>query len=200
MRLLATTAILAVLIAAPAGAQNAKPAPGNPAVMAPLTPQAAPGVPAPDQLNQADRLFIREAAIGGKAEVELARLVEKRSRSEAIEGFARRMIEDHGKANERLAVLAKEAGIDPPQELDPEHRAMHERLAKLSGAEFDRAYIQGQIQDHQKTAQLLEWEIGSGQDEDLKAFASAALPVVLEHLGTAQDIATKLTLQASKAP
>ncbi|PAP99788.1 hypothetical protein CIT25_23255 [Mesorhizobium mediterraneum] len=40
------------------------------------------------------------------------------------------------------------------------------RLPK--SAAFDLAYISGQITDHQRTAQLLEWEIGSGQDTDLQ--------------------------------
>ncbi|MBZ9962068.1 DUF4142 domain-containing protein [Mesorhizobium sp. BR1-1-14] len=43
---------------------------------------------------------------------------------------------------------------------------------KLTGVEFDLAYISGQIVDHQKTVQLLEGEIGSGQDPDVQHFAS----------------------------
>ncbi|MBV8523415.1 MAG: DUF4142 domain-containing protein, partial [Acetobacteraceae bacterium] len=42
--------------------------------------------------------------------------------------------------------------------------------------------IAGQIQDHQRTVQLLEYEIGSGQDPDLKAFASEMLLHVIQHL------------------
>jgi putative membrane protein len=200
MRLLVTMAAMAVLLAAPAGAQSTKPAPGNPAGTAPLTPQVAPGMPAPHSLNQTDRLFIRQAALGGTAEVELAGLAQRAGQSDAVKSFAERMAQDHGKANERLAALAKEAGIAAPQGLDPEHQAMLDRLGKLSGAKLDRAYIQGQVQDHQKTAHLLEWEIGSGQNPELKRFASETLPVVLKHLRMAQDIAAKLAVQASKAP
>ena len=92
------------------------------------------------------------------------------------------MVEDHGKANDQLKGLAKDGGIALPDKLDPEHAAMQERLAGLSGAEFDHVYLAGQLADHQKTAQLLEYEIGSGQDADLKSFASETLPVVLDHL------------------
>ncbi|WP_246672851.1 DUF4142 domain-containing protein, partial [Mesorhizobium sp. B3-1-1] len=58
--------------------------------------------------------------------------------------------------------------------------------------EFDLAYISGQIVDHQKTVQLLEWEIGSGRDPDVQHFASDILPAVLEHLRMARDIRSKL--------
>ncbi len=70
---------------------------------------------------------------------------------------------------------------------------MRDQLEQLSGAEFDRAYLQGQVADHQKAMQLLEWEIGSAQDTALKSFASETLPVVLEHLQLAQDIQAQMT-------
>jgi putative membrane protein len=73
---------------------------------------------------------------------------------------------------------------------------MRGRLEKMSGAEFDRAYVQGQVADHQKTAQLLEYEIGSGQDVELKSFASEILPIVLQHLRIAQEIQAELTGKA----
>ena len=136
--------------------------------MPPGTKEAAPGVPAPHQPNQPDRLFAREAAIGGLAEVELGKLAEQKGQSDAVKAFARRMVGDHGKANERLTALAKQDGIGLPTGLDQEHAAMRDKLEGMSGAEFDRAYIQGQVTDHQKTAQLLEYEIGSGQDRELK--------------------------------
>jgi putative membrane protein len=193
LRLRATVSSIAILLTVSAWAQDA----GNPAVKTPSTRQTAPGAPAPPQLNQADLLFIREAAIGGMAEVELAGLVEKRSRSEAVEGFARRMVEDHSKANDRLLALARQADIAPPEELDQEHKAMRDKLEKMSDAEFDQAYLQGQVLDHQKTVQLLEWEIGASQDASLKSFATETLPVVLRHLRMARDIEAQMT---GKAP
>lgn len=69
---------------------------------------------------------------------------------------------------------------------------MRDRLQTMTGAEFDLAYIEGQVADHQKTAQLLEHEIGSGQQVDLKNFAAATLPVVIAHLRTAQELQAEL--------
>lgn len=192
MHFLATVSSIAILLATPAWAQT-----GNPAGMTPGTPQTAPGVPAPHQPNQPDRLFVREAAIGGMAEVELGELAAQKGHSDAVKDFARRMVEDHTKANDRLMGLAKQDGIMLPDELDREHRAMRAEFEKASGDEFDRAYIQKQVQEHQKTAQLLEWEIGSGQDAQLKSFASETLPVVLQHLQMARNVEAQMK---SKAP
>jgi putative membrane protein len=109
------------------------------------------------------------------------------------------MVQDHAKANDRLSSLAKAANIPLPGDLDPDHRTMRADLEKLSGAPFDWAYIQGQVQDHQKTAHLLEWEIGSGQDAELQKFASETLPVVFQHLQLAQSIAAQLAGGSAQA-
>ena len=194
MRLLSAVSIFALLAAAPALAQTGT---GNPAAMAPGTPQSAPGMPAPNQPNQNDRLFVYEATIGGKAEVEFGQLAEQKGRAQAVKDFGHQMVTDHGKANQQLMQLAQAANIPQPGQLDEEHKAMRAQLEKLGGAEFDLAYIRGQVGDHQKTAQLFEWEIGSGQDPQLKAFASDVLPIVLRHLQMATNIELQLTATAS---
>ncbi len=180
MRLLITMAAITVLGAAPALAQ-----PGNPAFM-------MLGV-GPDKPNPSDRVFVHAAAQGGMAEVELGRLAEQKGQSEAVKDFGRRMVEDHRKANERLAGLAKEDGVAVPSELHPKQQSNRDMLEAASDEAFDVVYMRVQLADHQKTVQLLEYEIGSGQDADLKTFAEETLPTVLRHLEMAQDIHAELT-------
>jgi putative membrane protein len=180
MRLLATLSSILVLLTTSAFAQS-----GNPAFMTLGT--------GPQQPNNADRVFVRGAALGGMAEVELGRLAQQKAQSNAVAEFAGRMVEDHGKANDRLVGLAKEDGIAVPGALDQKHQVMLDQLEPVSGAAFDRVYIAGQVADHQKAAQLLEYEIGSGQDIELKSFASEILPIVFQHLQMAQDIQAELT-------
>ncbi|PWC32842.1 DUF4142 domain-containing protein [Azospirillum sp. TSO35-2] len=193
--IIAAAPIAAVLLSLPAAAQQA----GNPAAMAPGTAQTSPGTPAPHEMNQQDRLFIELATAGGLAEVDFGTLVGKKAGSNAVKGFAARMVEDHAKANQKLEALAKAGQVPQPKDLDAEHKDLRGQLDKASGADFERLYILGQIRDHQKTAQLLEWEIGSGQDPALKDFAMETLPTVLDHLRAAQGIASQLTGQASLA-
>jgi len=184
--------LAALLLAGAAAAQG-----GNPAVVTPGTPELAPGQPAPLTVNAADRLFMQQAAIGGMAEVALAELVLARSRDAEVEAFADRMKADHGKANAELKGIADTAGVPLPTTLDAEHRAMREQLENLSGQAFDLAYLQGQLTDHQKSAQLLTYVIGSGQDPVLKDFAGKNLPLVLEHLGMVQELQAKLAGKAA---
>ena len=182
-RALATAASIFALLAVPAAGQE-----GNPAFMTPDT--------GPKQPNNTDRVFVHAAALGGMAEAELGKLAEQRSQNDAVKEFARLMVGDHGKANDRLIGLAKEDEIAVPKEVDEEHKAMRQRLTTANGAEFDLAYLQGQVIEHQKTVQLLEYEIGSGQDTDLKSFAAEILPIVLQHLRAAQALQAEMTGKA----
>jgi putative membrane protein len=166
---------------------------GNPAAMAPDSPKTDPARVAAEFPNTVDQIFTRQAAIGGDAEVALGKLAQERAQSPDVKRYAQMMVTDHGKANDRLAALGKANRANLPKaDADPDKRAVKAQLEKLRGADFDVAYMGAQIGDHQTTAQLLEHEIGSGQDLRVKAYAQETLPTVMRHLEMAQEIHQKL--------
>jgi putative membrane protein len=57
----------------------------------------------------------------------------------------------------------------------------------LSGAAFDRAYMNAMLSDHRDDVSEFKREASAGQDPDIKAFASKALPTLEAHLQLAQD-------------
>lgn len=204
MRLLSTTAFVFAMAAASAALAEppspSKPAPGNPAGMRAGTREKAPGIPAAHEANNADRLFVRALAAGGMAEIELGKLAERKAGNDTAADFGKRMIQDHARVGDRLSELAKTDNIPLPDSIDQDHQSLRAQLEKLSGVQFDRLYIDGQIADHQEAAQLLEYEIGSGQDARLKAFASDVLPTVLQHLRLAQSVKAEISGQVRAEP
>lgn len=168
---------------------------GNPGFMSPDTKFSAPGVPAKNQPNTADKLFAQLVAEGGLAEVDFAQLAADRGQASSVGDFSRLMMDDHSIANDNLTDLSASSNISLPEELNPTHAAMRAQLEELDGAAFDLAYMRGQVVDHQKTTQLLIWEINAGQDADLQQFAAETLPTVLEHLRMAREIVTNLAQQ-----
>jgi putative membrane protein len=169
--------VLVMLLASPLHAQK-----GNPAFTQPETRQAAPGTPAPHETNPQDQLFVELAAMSGLAEVQLAELASGKSQNGDVKDFA----------------AAKAARIRLPDAPSPEHKAAYAQLKGLDGGEFDLNYMRNQLQEHQKAAILLEWEINAGQDAALQRFASQALPVVLRHLEMAQKVKASLAQTASR--
>lgn len=173
---------------------------GNPAGMGVDTRMSKPGIPAPHQTNNQDRLFAQLAAAGGVAEVELGNLASGKAKADAVKQFAEMMVRDHTDANGKLKSLADAAKIPIPTGLDPDHQVVRDRLDKLTGDVFDVAYIKAQIVDHQKTAQLLAWEISLGEDGEIQRLAASMLPTVLDHLRRAQEINGMLTGAAIRVP
>lgn len=164
----------------------------------PVAPASGPAIPTADEPNAQDRTFVHLAGVGGLAEVEMGELAQQKASSDRVRSFARRMVEDHGQANDKLAALAEENDLPMPHGLDDDHRAMHQHLETLSGSQFDITYMRGQAADHQKTAQILEWEINSGQDGEIKSLAADTLPTVLRHLEMAKAILAEISLQAAQ--
>ncbi|ANL69284.1 MULTISPECIES: DUF4142 domain-containing protein [Rhizobium] len=173
---------------------------GNPAGMGADTAMSKPGVPAPHQTNNQDRLFAQLAAAGGLAEVELGKMASGKAKADAAKQFADMMVRDHTDANSKLRELADAAKIPLPTALDPDHQAVRDQLDRLDDEAFDAAYIKAQIVDHQKTAQLLAWEISLGEDAEMQRLAASMLPVVLAHLRHAQEINAALTGAAIRLP
>jgi len=187
-------AIIGMLLMLPASTALAQL--GNPAGMAPGT--ADQPARAGEIANTTDQLFVRLAGAGGSAEVDLAMLASQHATDDGVKTFARAMSDDHSKANLQLSVAAKRADLEVPKEPDAEHKAIRTRLEKLPDHRFDLDYIDGQVQDHLKTVQLLEWEINSGQDADIQHFASETLPIVLGHLKMAQELQVQLHSMARR--
>jgi putative membrane protein len=187
--------VAASLLSATAFAQEG----GNPAGLSPDTPGLETAKPAPDHSNTQDKLFLRQAALGNQAEVELGRLASKKAESKPVQEFAQHMVEDHGKSGDLLRKLGRGVNANIPKELDPEHQTIRAKLEKASGKEFDIAYIGSMIQDHQRTANLLQWQITNGQSEPLKKYAADTLPDVMEHLEMAKQQYAMLTSGAPPA-
>jgi putative membrane protein len=142
-----------------------------------------------------DQTFFEQAAEGGMAEVEAGQLAQEKGSSKSVKDFAAMMVKDHTEANDKLKTIAASHSVTLPTALSAQHQEMKTRLSGLSGKDFDKEYMRGQVQDHETTVSLLRTESESGQNADAKAFASETLPTVEAHLKKAQDIASKLGVQ-----
>lgn len=150
------------------------------------------------QLSAADQTFVKKAAQGGMAEVELGKLATQKASSEDVKKFGQRMVDDHTKANDQLKQIAGNKGVTLPTGLDSKDQALKDRLSKLDGEKFDQAYMKNMVRDHTKDVSEFRKESTSGKDSDLKSFASQTLPTLEDHLKEAKNIAPKQDKQAMK--
>jgi putative membrane protein len=140
-----------------------------------------------NRMSAADSTFASKAAQGGMAEVKLGHLAKEKASSRAVKEFGQKMIDDHTKANDELQSIAAKKGITLPATIDSKDQATYDRLSKLSGAEFDRAYMRDMVSDHRTDVSEFRRESEHGADPDLKAFAAKTLPTLEEHLKMAEQ-------------
>ncbi len=140
--------------------------------------------------------FVLDAAKGGLAEVQLGKLATERGQSDEVKKFGQRMVDDHSKANDQLKSIAESKSIKLPQDLEGKDKALMQRLEKLNGAAFDRAYMTAMVTDHQKDVNEFKKEANSGRDSQVKSFAASTLPTLEEHLQQAKTARSETTASA----
>jgi putative membrane protein len=140
----------------------------------------------------ADNTFATKAAQGGMAEVELGKLAKDHASSPDVKNFGQRMVDDHSKANDELKEIAGRKNITLPTTLSAKDQATVDRLSKLNGKEFDRAYMRDMVSDHRMDVNEFKHEADRGTDADLKAFAAKTLPTLEEHLKLAESTEAKV--------
>jgi putative membrane protein len=166
----------------------------------PGTPRTAPAQPdmpkaqaGKDTATNPDTQFVMQAAEGGMMEVAKGKLAAQKGAHEGVKQFGQKMVDDHTKANDELKSIASGKNITLPGETPkPPMQAMLTKLEKLDGAAFDKAYVDDQIRDHEKTIALFQREAKSGKDAELKAFAEKTLPTLKEHLTAIRDLKAKV--------
>jgi predicted outer membrane protein len=138
-----------------------------------------------------DRKYFQEIAQANLAEIETGKLAQKKASSEEVKKFAQHMVADHGKMLQEQQTLAKSKGVSMPKQPKREHQAALKKLEGASGEQFDRAYMDQMVKDHEKTLKLVQETAKKAKDPDLKQAAEKAVPEVQKHLDMAKQIAEK---------
>jgi putative membrane protein len=136
--------------------------------------------------------FAMEAAQGGLAEVQLGRLAVEHATNPAVKQFGQQMVDDHSKAGNELMQLAARKQMQLPTDVSAEQKETMTKLSKLSGADFDKAYVDAMVDDHEHDVKDFQAQANEGQDADLKAFAAKTLPTLQHHLQMIKDIKAKM--------
>ena len=143
-------------------------------------------------LNDKDRDFVTAAERGGKAEVELAQDAVSHASNADVKSFAQKLADDHTKANGELEQFGTSHGVTATAEVAAKAKEAKERLMKLTGKNFDQAFLKQMVDDHTSTIKAFEGESKNGTDADLKSWVDKTLPTLRDHLKMAQDLQKKV--------
>ncbi len=134
--------------------------------------------------------FITQAAEGGAMEVELGKIAQVNAKSKDVKDFGTMMVKDHNAGNAELKIVAAQKNITLSDDLG-EHQHHVDEIKLKKGADFDKAYVNMMVEDHEKDITAFE-TASKSKDSAVSAFASKTLPVLIKHLEAIKAIQAKI--------
>lgn len=166
---------------------------------APVEPEpvaTVPEAPPPPPLTDAQVVKVLEANDTG--EIEEAKVAQKKAKNAKVKKFAQHMIQQHTKAKQKGAALAKKAKITPEDspvagQVTGKATAQLDALKAADPADFDGVYIHGQLLAHEEALELIKSQLlPSATDEGLKSHLAETQAMVETHIAEARAIENEL--------
>jgi putative membrane protein len=186
----------AIVLAGSACAQQAQPRPGQSSPPTGAPQNNAPGTP--DALRQdqqrdlysTDKDFVKSVAESSATEVQLGKLAEEKASTDAVKELGKRMVEAHTQTSQQLKQAAAALKMEVPAEPPRKAKKAEDKLAKLSGADFDRAYAKMAADEQKQAVKQFEREAKNGTVPEMKDFAAKNLPAEQERQKQAEELAS----------
>lgn len=133
-------------------------------------------------VEKVDAGFIVDAANGSMAEIDLGKLAQQKGISKQVKNFGVMMEKDHSKISNFIKAIAVTKNISIPKAPGTDEQKTIRKLSNKAGKDFDKAYIDNMIDDHEKDIKAFEKAAKKCLDPDVKSFAAKTLPILHEHL------------------
>jgi putative membrane protein len=149
------------------------------------------------QNRQMDRRFLGQVTQASLLNVAMGKLAVEKSSNDAVKEFGKKMVTDHERGLAIFKKVAVKDGVTVEERLDSKHQERLDKLAKLSGPEFDRAYMKDQLKAHQRMVSYFQSEADNATESTATKMANNMLPAVQRHLSDAKELNKSLTAVAS---
>jgi len=130
-------------------------------------------------------------------DIETGKLAAERGHSNEVRQFGTMLARDHEMVRQQGRDLAKKLGVTPtPPAGDQSARdqaAVIRRLSSLRGGEFDRAFLQREVQFHKDVIAAIETTLLPAiKNEELRALVVKVVPAFQAHLAMAESFLTRV--------
>jgi putative membrane protein len=143
-------------------------------------------------VSPAEQDFMMKATQADVAEIDMARLALEKSANRDIKDYATMIESDHNKALEDLTDLMKDTNVSQQRTMPADAQQEFNRLNDLTGAEFDREFVNTMVMDHQKAIAMFQNQRATVQNPDVKKYVDDTLPTLQTHLEKAQQLQSRL--------
>ena len=153
---------------------------------------ASKSAAATNTISGADKDFILQAEKDNLQERVLGRMAQEQSQNDAVRDYGKTLVNDHNDALKKLVDLMNKNGLQQPKGLPEERIEAVRKLQGLSGAAFDREFVNMMVKDHQKAVDEFRHVAATSQNPDVRDYAKNVLPTLEKHLKDAQELQAKL--------
>jgi putative membrane protein len=147
---------------------------------------------ADEALTPDERQFVEQAQEIHVAEIKIGRLAQDRSENDEVRAAGDMIVDDHEDGLERLLDIMEDNHIPQARNLVPEMQQDIDRMAALSGVEFDREFVNMMVAEHKKAYEMFQQKSAQFAHGDLKEYATDLQATLQKHLKTAQELQSKL--------
>src|SRR4030095_11846517 len=147
----------------------------------------------PEDAPLTAQTFVIRAAIVNMAETELADLALSRSHDATLQAYARKMRDEHWRAQEKLRTVAADAQVALPAMVDKKHQDLKDALKRAPADEFDAGYVKAIVAGHDEAVALFDAASSSKTQafpKPMQQYAAEMLPIVRNHRDAAYQLQT----------
>lgn len=136
-----------------------------------------------------DQQFVDFAAQTDMVEANLGQLAQNNAASQEVKDYGQMLTTDHTNDFSQLHAAAKAANLTVPDAIDSAHnKTMINPMEKLHGSAFDKTFIRNMVAGHTHAIEVYKKEASDAQNDAIKTYAQAAIPVLQKHLDQAKEL------------
>ena len=136
--------------------------------------------------NDSDVKFLMDAAEMQLEEISLGKLARKKGNSPRVKELGKKMEETHSNAFAELRTLAQSKSVSIPMRMTNDSKKVYDKLDKKSGSDFDQAYCEMMVENHEDAVELFEIASTESENSEIRNWASRKIPALRAHLGQAE--------------
>jgi len=145
-----------------------------------------------------DAQIAKIVVVADTVDVDYGKLAVEKTSNQEVREFAKTMVRDHSAVNDKAIALAKKLGVTPEasdtsKSVKSNGKKELAKLKTLTGAEFDKAYVDNEVSYHEAVVGLLDKTlIPNTRNAELKSLLESGRPIFAAHLEHAKMLQASL--------
>lgn len=137
--------------------------------------------PIVDTISQQDRNFAISSTQLVNAQISMGQLAVDKGQDDSVLDFGRLILKDNTASKTELTGILNSKEVEFSDNISAEMQTKYDELALLQGKAFDKAFINFQISNLDKSISMFENQIDNGQNFTIKGYATKTLDTFKSH-------------------